>query len=71
MHLNHPVPWAAVPSKAAVLLLLIYCFMYFPLIVGVSVLVFVLLCIILCPLYICNHLEEEEKACCLADELLS
>ena len=35
MRLNHPVPWAAVPSKAVVLLLLIYCFMYFPLIVGV------------------------------------
>ena len=28
--------------------------------------VFVLLCITLCPLQFCNHLEEEEKAGCFA-----
>ena len=28
--------------------------------------VFVLLCIILCPFYFCNHLEEVEKAGCIA-----
>ena len=43
-----PVPWvclqfvAAVRSKAAVLLLLICCFMYLPLFLGGSVLTFVL-----------------------------
>ena len=35
MHLSVPVAWAAVCSKAMVLLLLIYCFMYLPLFVGV------------------------------------
>ena len=29
-------------------------------------LVFVLLCITLCPFKFCNHLEEEEKAGCFA-----
>ena len=27
---------------------------------------FVLLCITLCPFKLANHLEEEERACCLA-----
>ena len=41
---------AAVRSKAVVMLLLIYCLMCFPLFAGViSVSVFVLLCITLCP----------------------
>ena len=35
MHLIPPVAWAAVRSKAMVLLLLIYCLMYIPLFVGV------------------------------------
>ena len=36
MHLSlPPVAWAAVRSKAVVLLLFIYCLMYFPLFVGV------------------------------------
>ena len=34
MHLSPPVALAAVRSKAMVLLLLIYCLMYFPLFVG-------------------------------------
>ena len=37
-----------------------------PFVCGSFVLVFVLLCIILCPFYFCNHLEEEEKAGCFA-----
>ena len=28
--------------------------------------IFILLCITLCPFKFCNHLEEEEKACCFA-----
>ena len=28
--------------------------------------VYVLLCVILCPLYLCNHLDEEERAGCFA-----
>ena len=40
---------------------------YVPLIVcGGAVLVFVLVCINLCPLYVCNHLDEKERAGCLA-----
>ena len=31
-----------------------------------TVFVFVLLCITLCPLYFCNHLEEEERVDCFA-----
>ena len=38
--------------------------MYFPLFVGV--LYCLLLCITLCPFWLCNHLEEEEKAGCFA-----
>ena len=35
MHLSPPVAWAAVHSKAVVLLLFIYCLMCFPLFMGV------------------------------------
>ena len=49
-------------SCKEVVLLLIYCFMYLPLFVGV----FVLVCITLCPFYFCNHLDEEERAGCFA-----
>ena len=48
MHLSPPVAWAAVHSKAVVLLLLIYCLMYFPLFVGVlclSLFCYSLLCV--------------------------
>ena len=48
MHLNPPLAKAAVRSKAAVLLLLIHCLMYFPLCVGVlclSLFCFDLLCV--------------------------
>ena len=45
MNLRPPVGKAAFCSKAAVLLLLMYCLKYFPLFVGGSVFVFVLLCI--------------------------
>ena len=48
MHLNPQVAKAAVHSKAVVLLLLTYCFMYLPLFVGVLCWVFVLVCITLC-----------------------
>ena len=36
MHLSLPVPYAAVRSKAVVLLLLIYCLLHFPLFHGGS-----------------------------------
>ena len=48
MHLSRPVAKAAVHSKAVVLLLLIYCLMYFPLFVGVlrlSLLGYAFLCV--------------------------
>ena len=32
-----------------------------PIVCGVTVFVFVLLCITLCPFYVSNHLEEEER----------
>ena len=41
-----------------------------PIVCGVSVFVFVLLRITLCPFYFCNHLEEEERAGCFGDVLL-
>ena len=49
-----------------VLLLLIYCLMYFTFFVGVLCFFFTLLCITLCIFELCNHLEEEEKAGCVA-----
>ena len=48
MHLSHPVAYAAVRSKAVVLLLLIYCLVYFTLFVGVlclSLFCYALLCV--------------------------
>ena len=48
MHLSPPVALAAVHFKALVLLLLIYCLMYFPLFVGVlclSLFCYALLCV--------------------------
>ena len=41
-------------------------FKVLPIVRGSSVLVFVLLCINLCPFLFCNHLEEEVKAGCFA-----
>ena len=66
VHLSRlPVAWAAGLSKAVVLLLLlIYCLTCFLLVVGVLCLS--LLCYALCPLKFGNHLEEEEKAGCVA-----
>ena len=55
--------WAAVRSKAVVLLLLIYCLMNIALLVRVPCL---FLCITLCQFEFCNHLEEEETAGCFA-----
>ena len=49
VHLGPLVAWAAVCSKAVVLLLLIFCLMYFPLIEGVlclSLLWYALLCVL-------------------------
>ena len=43
-------------------LMLIYCFMYLPLFVGVLCFVFVLLCITLCHFLFCNHIDEEDRA---------
>ena len=37
---------------------------------GCSVLVFVVLCITVCPFWFCNHLEEEEGAGCFAFNFL-
>ena len=37
-----------------------------PIVCGGSVLVFVLVCITLCPFQLCNHLDEEERAGCFA-----
>ena len=48
MHLSLPVALIAVSSKVVVLLLLIYCLMYFPLFVGVlclSLFCYALLCV--------------------------
>ena len=45
----NPVASTAVHTEAVNLLLLIYCFMYLPLSVCVLCLVFVLVCIALCP----------------------
>ena len=56
MHLApppHPVAWAAVRSKAVILLLLFYCLMYFPSFVGV-------LCLYLfCYALLCVHSSFE------------
>ena len=38
--------------------------MYLPLFVGVLFLIFVLVCITLCPFLFCNYLDEEESAGC-------
>ena len=40
--------------------------MYYPLLVGGSVFIFVSVCITLSPFYFCNHLAEEERAGCFA-----
>ena len=40
--------------------------MYFSLFVRILCLVFVLVCITLCPFEICNHLYEEERVGCSA-----
>ena len=61
MHLSLLVALAAVRSKA-VLLLLIHCFMYRPLFVGVLCLVLVSVCISLCPYQFCNHLDKGKQA---------
>ena len=53
-------------SKVVVLLLLIYCLMYFPFFCGGSVFVFVLVCITLYPFQLCNYPEDEERPCCFA-----
>ena len=37
-----------------------------PIVSGGSVLVFVLVCITLCPFQFCNHLDKEERAGCFA-----
>ena len=66
MHLSPLVAWAAFCSKAMVLLLLIYCLMYFPLFVGVlclSLFGYALLCV---HSSFENHLIEQEKAGCYA-----
>ena len=47
-------------------MLLIYCFTFLTLFVGGFVLVFGLLCIILCPFLFCNPLDEEERVDCFA-----
>ena len=56
--------YAAVRSRAVVLLLLIHCVMFLPLFVGVLCLVIVLLCITWCLFCFCNHINEEERAGC-------
>ena len=45
---NNEVAKAAIRSNAVVLLLMICCLMCFPMVVGVSVFIFVLLCRTLC-----------------------
>ena len=50
--------------KAMVLLLLTFCLLLLPL--WESVMSYVLLCVTLCPLQHCNHLEWEERAGCFA-----
>ena len=57
---------AAVRSKAVVLLLLIYCLMYFPLFEGVLYLSLFCYAIYCVHSRFANNLEEEEKAGCFA-----
>ena len=59
MHLCPPVAKAAICSVVVDLL-----FYLPPIVCGGSMLVFVFVCITLCPFYFCNHLEEEERAGC-------
>ena len=56
--------WAAVRSKAVVLLLLAFCLLLLPLWESVIVLCFVY--VTLCPFKYCNHLGGEERADCFA-----
>ena len=61
MHLSRPVVYAAVRSKAVVLLLVIYCLMYFPLFVGVlclSLFWYALICVH--SSFAIIYLEEED-----------
>ena len=47
--------------------MLIYCFTVPPIVCGDFLLVFVLVCIILCPFWFCNHhLDKEERTGCFA-----
>ena len=62
MHQSTPVATAAISPKVVVLLLLIHCFMYLPLFVGVLCSVFVLE--LICPFKICKHLDEEYRVGC-------
>ena len=68
MHLtpppHSPVDYAAVPSRAVDLFLLIHCVMFLPLCVGVLFLAIVLLCITWCLFKFCNHIDGEERAGC-------
>ena len=56
---------AAVCLRVVALLLLVCFLMFLPLPVGVLCLVCVLLCITLCYFWLCNHLNEEERAVAL------
>ena len=63
----HPVARAAVRSKAVVLLLLINCLLLLPLFVGGGGLcILFLFCYSVLCVRLCNHLDKEERAACLA-----
>ena len=61
---NSPVASTAVRSKSVVLLLLIHCLFLLPLFVGVLSFWFLFVMQYLMSFLVCNHLDEEEMACC-------
>ena len=64
MYLSLPVAYTAVPSKAAVLLLLIHCLLLLQLWESVIVLCFVVRNLM--SILVCNHLDGKERAYCFA-----
>ena len=65
MHLSPSVVWAAVRSKAVVLLLLIHCLLLLSVIVcGGSVFVPCFVILFLMSFHFCNHLDGEERDGC-------
>ena len=64
MHLSPPLAWAAVPSKAVVLLLLTFCLLLLPLWESVIVLCFVVRYLMSILVLQSSCLDGEERAGC-------